>query len=248
MFRVRVEESDRLAIETPGEVNDELMKILSRSGRLTFRLVAPDEENRPEKMARWEEEERVYLQTLKEYVPKLREWSKKKEQDPSFNQSKPVEPKPPSYLVRPSSSPGGGPPKRTLFNQEGTFMEGKCLAKASSTVDETGIPAVEFEFSDEDVRKFSDFTGNNVGKLVAIVLGEKILQTLAIPHRIYKRGAIPGNLPGAGQNQQPYRPASPPQNFPLSPGRTHFHCRRSRGPQPPACESAGPMEAFTSSS
>ncbi len=58
-FRVRAAESDRLAVETPGEVSAQLKDILSRSGRLTFRLVAPDEENRPEKIARWEEEERV---------------------------------------------------------------------------------------------------------------------------------------------------------------------------------------------
>ncbi|TSC54353.1 MAG: Protein translocase subunit SecD [Microgenomates group bacterium LiPW_31] len=61
----------------------------------------------------------------------------------------------------------------TLADYQPTGLTGKDLARSQVEFDQnTGAPEVGLEFSDEGAKKFSEITGRNVGKPVAIFLDE----------------------------------------------------------------------------
>lgn len=61
----------------------------------------------------------------------------------------------------------------TLADYQPTGLTGKDLARSQVEFDQnTGAPEVSLEFSDEGAKKFSEITGRNVGKPVAIFLDE----------------------------------------------------------------------------
>src|SRR5204862_96023 len=55
-------------------------------------------------------------------------------------------------------------------------------------------PAVSFELNSEGARKFSDVTGANIGRYLAIVLDNRIISAPRIDGRIGAQGQIFGNF------------------------------------------------------
>jgi preprotein translocase subunit SecD len=61
-----------------------------------------------------------------------------------------------------------------------TIMTGAELKNAQVTVDELGKYAIEIDFNDKGAKIFADYTSNNVGKYLAIVLDKVILSAPVI--------------------------------------------------------------------
>ncbi len=71
-------------------------------------------------------------------------------------------------------------------------VEGRDLKSARLSQDEFGLPAVAFTLDPNAARKFSDFTGANVGRQLAIVLDARIQSAPVIESRIAGDGIIRG--------------------------------------------------------
>ncbi|MPZ16804.1 MAG: protein translocase subunit SecD [Luteitalea sp.] len=99
---------------------------------------------------------------------------------------------------------GGKVPENTVVAQgvEGQFylvdevpaVAGRELRNARPTLDEYNLPAVSFTLNNEGARKFGDFTGANVNRLLAIVLDGKVQSAATIETRINADGRITGNF------------------------------------------------------
>lgn len=98
----------------------------------------------------------------------------------------------------------GNVPENTVMAQgvEGQFylvdavpaVAGRELRNARPTLDEYNLPAVAFTLNNEGARKFGEFTGKNVGRLLAIVLDGKVQQAATIETRINADGRITGSF------------------------------------------------------
>ncbi len=73
-------------------------------------------------------------------------------------------------------------------------VSGKHLKSADIIRDEFGRPAIGFSFDAQGATYFSQITGTNEGKLLAIVLDDRILQSPTIQSRISDRGQITGDF------------------------------------------------------
>ncbi len=71
-------------------------------------------------------------------------------------------------------------------------ITGGDLKTAYQSTDEYGSPAVTFELKGEAASKFGNFTQNNIGKRLAIVLDNKVVSAPVIRSRISSRGQITG--------------------------------------------------------
>jgi preprotein translocase subunit SecD len=99
---------------------------------------------------------------------------------------------------------GGKVPEKMVLAQgvEGQFylvdevpaVAGRELRNARPTLDEYNLPAVAFTLNNEGARKFGEFTGANVGRLLAIVLDGKVQSAATIETRINADGRITGNF------------------------------------------------------
>lgn len=74
-------------------------------------------------------------------------------------------------------------------------VQGKFLTDARVGYDQSGMFAVDFSFNAEGSKIFSKVTGNNINKLLAIVLDDKVMSAPVIRTRISKSGQITGNFP-----------------------------------------------------
>ena len=74
------------------------------------------------------------------------------------------------------------------------ILDGSELSDARTTSDENGQPAVGFEFNSKGAQIFGDFTGENIGNRLAIVLDRKIFSAPSIRTRIAGRGIINGSF------------------------------------------------------
>jgi SecD/SecF fusion protein len=205
-----VKGQDQLVIQLPGTDSQsvgELKYQIEKAGNLTFRLVAPEEYQGPERRKQFQEEER-------EFNAKDTEWVEKKRADASFNEPRP---QPPEYLVRTEvvkvkmaggrekfqPKPGGEKVlenKHHLNEKTGTWepegiVSGSYLSSVGHTLDtQTFKPAVSFEFKAEGARLFGDLTGTNVGRLLAIVLDDDVMEVATIRSQITSRGELTGNF------------------------------------------------------
>jgi len=66
----------------------------------------------------------------------------------------------------------GQKPEDTVYH---TIMTGAMLKKAYVSQDRTGKPGVSIEFNDEGAKIFREYTSNNTGKVLAIVLDKKVI-------------------------------------------------------------------------
>ncbi|MGQ9589679.1 MAG: protein translocase subunit SecD [Planctomycetota bacterium] len=205
---VAVQGQDRLVIQLPGTdertVRD-LKRQIETAGTLTFRLVAPQSEQQPERLDELEREER-------DYVARDQEWVRRKLEDPNYAEPRP---RPPDYIVRSEVErvqvgdqfeyrPKKGS-RRALYNThvydertgrwepEG-IVGGEHLSSVGQTLGDNYKPAVSFGFDPEGARLFGRLTGAHVGELLAIVLDEDIMEVATIKSRIEDRGQLTGDF------------------------------------------------------
>ena len=74
--------------------------------------------------------------------------------------------------------------KRAIVLYKKTLLDGSYIKRAQVQTDQFGKPEVVFSLSSEGAKKFAEITGNNVGKMLAIVLDGKILSMPVIRERI----------------------------------------------------------------
>ena len=101
---------------------------------------------------------------------------------------------PPTDEVLPLASPprGGEAPFYVVMKR--VMVSGESLKKAAATIQD-GQPVVQFEFDSTGGRKFCDATKDNVGKLFAIVLDNKVISAPVIKDAICGgSGVISGNF------------------------------------------------------
>jgi preprotein translocase subunit SecD len=73
-------------------------------------------------------------------------------------------------------------------------VTGTDLKNARVTKGPMGQPNVGFSLTPDGARKFSDLTGNNVGRRLAIVLDNKVVSAPSIKNRIDDQGVIEGSF------------------------------------------------------
>jgi preprotein translocase subunit SecD len=73
-------------------------------------------------------------------------------------------------------------------------VTGRDLKNARPQKGQMGQPVVGFSFTPEGGKKFADLTGNNKGRLLAIVLDNRIVSAPRIEERIENEGIIRGNF------------------------------------------------------
>ncbi|EYB69831.1 bifunctional preprotein translocase subunit SecD/SecF [Deinococcus phoenicis] len=72
---------------------------------------------------------------------------------------------------------------------------GEVIANASSATDSTtGRWVVTFQTTDKGAQTFGDFTGKNVGRLMAVVLDDQIQSVATIQQRLFRDVQISGNF------------------------------------------------------
>jgi len=78
--------------------------------------------------------------------------------------------------------------------RKAAVVRGRDLRTARQSLDQNNRPAVSFELNPEGARKFSDATGANIGRYLAIVLDNRIISAPRIDGRIGAQGQIFGNF------------------------------------------------------
>jgi preprotein translocase subunit SecD len=73
-------------------------------------------------------------------------------------------------------------------------VTGRDLSGAEPGTDENGRPAVNFTLTRDGAARFSRVTGDNVGKLLAIVLDNRVVSAPVIHSQISDRGIISGSF------------------------------------------------------
>jgi preprotein translocase subunit SecD len=73
-------------------------------------------------------------------------------------------------------------------------VTGRDLRNARSTLDENNLPAIGFSLNREGAIKFGKLTGDNVNKLLAVILDNRIETVATIQERINDEGRIHGNF------------------------------------------------------
>lgn len=73
-------------------------------------------------------------------------------------------------------------------------VTGQDLRAARTTIDENNRPAVGFSLKTEGARKFGKVTGENIGRLLAIVLDNRVVSAARIETKINDEGRITGTF------------------------------------------------------
>jgi preprotein translocase subunit SecD len=103
-------------------------------------------------------------------------------------------------LVSDETDPSTGLPYWYVVNRLAS-VTGRDLKTASQSRDNYSRPAVSFSLTADGAQRFGDLTGNNVGRLLAIVLDGRIQSAPRIDSRITTSGIISGG-PGGFSNQE----------------------------------------------
>jgi preprotein translocase subunit SecD len=104
---------------------------------------------------------------------------------------------PPDLQILPGTSegaPGERPSTVYYVTRRVPAVTGRDLRNARPTLDENGRPAVSFSMNNEGAVKFGNFTQNNVGKSLAVVLDNRVFTAPRIEERINDEGRIHGNF------------------------------------------------------
>jgi preprotein translocase subunit SecD len=89
----------------------------------------------------------------------------------------------------------GGTGDQWFVAQKAAAVAGTDLRHAQQSFDEYNRPAVAFTLSPQAARRFGDFTGRHVGRLLATVLDGRVTSVATILGRIDDRGLIKGISP-----------------------------------------------------
>jgi preprotein translocase subunit SecD len=73
-------------------------------------------------------------------------------------------------------------------------VTGQDLRNAKPTIDENNRPAVSFSLTNDGARKFGKATGENIGRLLAIVLDHRVSSAARIETKINDEGRITGSF------------------------------------------------------
>ena len=73
-------------------------------------------------------------------------------------------------------------------------VTGRDLRNARPTLDENNRPAVSFSLNPEGARKFGTFTQANVGRMLGVIMDNRVVQAATIETRIDAEGRITGNF------------------------------------------------------
>lgn len=97
----------------------------------------------------------------------------------------------PSATAQPGASPTPAPAPKA-YN---TVIQGKDLKSADVAFDEYGRPEISFTLTDEGAKAFGEYTTNNVGRYLAIVLDKRVISSPVIQSPITEgRGRITGKF------------------------------------------------------
>jgi preprotein translocase subunit SecD len=105
---------------------------------------------------------------------------------------------PPDMRILPGamSSGGAGLPATQGFYvvRRVPAVTGRDLRNARPTLDENNRPAVSFSLNQEGARKFGNFTQSNIGRMLAVVMDNRVAEAATIQSRIDDEGRITGNF------------------------------------------------------
>ena len=90
-------------------------------------------------------------------------------------------------------SPASGDTSYYLV-RKAAAVTGQDLRNAKPTIDENNRPAVGFSLTNEGARKFGKATGENIGRLLAIVLDHRVSSAARIETKINDEGRITGSF------------------------------------------------------
>ena len=176
---------DRVLVQLPGiQDSAHAKEIIQRTAKMEFRLV--NEEFDSVKLMEWvnsAEEKGGYALSpqleYRDYVEKINEDLKDKIPENS-------------QLVfrRAEASNSLRSGKVPVLVRTDVGMGGEMLQTASVGADDFGNPVVLFYINGAGRRIFSELTGNNIGKLLAIVLDKELKSSATIRSRISDRGQI----------------------------------------------------------
>ena len=100
----------------------------------------------------------------------------------------------PNAMIRWYSYPNVGQAEPCLVPTEDWTFRGGDLGKVFPTTDGLGYPAVGFETRPNRVADFTEFTGENIGRQMAIVLNNEIRTAPSLDERLAGRGIIRGGF------------------------------------------------------
>jgi preprotein translocase subunit SecD len=94
------------------------------------------------------------------------------------------------------SGAGEGPDVGTVYYllRKVPAVTGQDLRNARPSIDQNNRPAVSFSLKPDGARKFGRFTGDNIGRLLAIVLDNRVVSAPRIEGRINDEGQIYGSF------------------------------------------------------
>ena len=97
--------------------------------------------------------------------------------------------------IVPGVSTSGGDAGTVFYLvRKAAAVTGRELRNARPVVDENNRPAVGFTLNNEGATKFSKATGDNIGRLLAIVLDGRVQSAATIESRIGAEGRITGSF------------------------------------------------------
>jgi preprotein translocase subunit SecD len=90
---------------------------------------------------------------------------------------------------------GGGTPTTVYYIvRRSAPVTGRDLRNSRPTLDENNLPAVSFSFNQDGARRFGQFTEQNIGRNLAIVLDNRVFSAPTIQSRITDEGQITGSF------------------------------------------------------
>jgi preprotein translocase subunit SecD len=96
--------------------------------------------------------------------------------------------------ILPGASTTGDTGTSYYLLRRAAAVTGRELRSARPTIDENNRPAVSFTLNNEGATKFSKVTGENIGRLLAIVLDGRVQSAATIESRIGAEGRITGSF------------------------------------------------------
>jgi preprotein translocase subunit SecD len=90
---------------------------------------------------------------------------------------------------------GGGTPSTVYYIVRRVApVTGRDLRNSRPTLDENNLPAVSFTFNQDGARRFGQFTEQNIGRSLAIILDNRVFSAPTIQSRIADEGRITGSF------------------------------------------------------
>jgi preprotein translocase subunit SecD len=90
--------------------------------------------------------------------------------------------------------PGSAPQTGYYIVRRVPAVTGRDLRTARPTLDESNRPAVSFSLNQDGARKFGQFTSTNIGRMLAVVLDNRVAEAATIQTRIDDEGRITGTF------------------------------------------------------